>query len=185
MLIADLLKQNARLYPDEIALIELRPGKNVRKTITWREFDEKANRVANALTARGIKKDDKVIHLMMNSIDWLAVYFGIIRKGAWAVPLNFRFTGAEIKYCADIAEARIMILSEEFTERVVPIARSSCRPSKNYIFAGQKLPEGMEALGRCYTGGITEAAENQINSRKISAGYILLPAPPATRNRLF
>jgi len=99
MLIADLLKQNARLYPDEIALIELHPGKNIRKTVTWREFNEQANRVANALTARGIKKDDKVLHLMMNSIDWLAVYFGIIRTGAWAVPLNFRFTGNEIKYC--------------------------------------------------------------------------------------
>jgi len=41
MLIADLLKQNARLYPNEIALIELHPGKNLRKTITWREFDYK------------------------------------------------------------------------------------------------------------------------------------------------
>ena len=100
MLISDLLKQNARLYPDEIALIELHPGKNLRKAVTWREFDEQANRLANALIERGIKKDDKVIHLMMNSIDWLVVYFGIIRTGAWAVPLNFRFTGTEIKYCA-------------------------------------------------------------------------------------
>ena len=112
MLIPDLLAENARLYPDEIALVELHPGKNMRKTITWREFDERANRIANALIARDIKKGDKVIHLMMNSIDWLAAYFGIIRTGAWAVPLNFRFTGSEIKYCADIAEARIMILSE-------------------------------------------------------------------------
>jgi len=101
--------------------------------------------VANALIERGIKKDDKVIHLMMNSIDWLAVYFGIIRTGAWAVPLNFRFTGAEIKYCADIAEARIMILSEEFTERVAPL-RGRLPTIGKYIFTGQKLPEGMEAL---------------------------------------
>ena len=59
MLIADLLKQNARLYPDEIALIELHPGKNIRKTVTWREFDDRANRVANALMERGIKKTIK------------------------------------------------------------------------------------------------------------------------------
>ena len=124
MLISDLLTQNARLYPDEIALIELHPSKNLRKTITWREFDERANRVANALIARDIKKGDKVIHLMMNSIDWLVAYFGIIRTGGWAVPLNFRFTSSEIKYCADIAEARIMILSEEFTDRVTAIRRS-------------------------------------------------------------
>jgi acyl-CoA synthetase (AMP-forming)/AMP-acid ligase II len=143
MLIPDLLAENARLYPDEIALVELHPGKNMRKTITWREFDERANRIANALIARDIKKGDKVIHLMMNSIDWLAAYFGIIRTGAWAVPLNFRFTGSEIKYCADIAEARVMILSEEFTERVAGI-REQLPTIEKFIFAGQKLPDGME-----------------------------------------
>jgi acyl-CoA synthetase (AMP-forming)/AMP-acid ligase II len=145
MLISDLLAENARLYPDEIALIELHPSKNIRKTVTWREFDERANRVANALIERDIKKDDKVIHLMMNSIDWLAVYFGIIRTGAWAVPLNFRFTGAEIKYCADIAEARMMIVSEEFRERVVPL-QNQLTGIKKYIYAGEKLPDGMEAF---------------------------------------
>ena len=59
MLISELLNQNARLYPDEIALIELHPSKNLRKTITWREFDARANQVANALIERGIKKDEK------------------------------------------------------------------------------------------------------------------------------
>ena len=44
------------------------------------------------------------MHLMMNSIDWLVAYFGIVRTGAWVVPLNFRFTSADIKYCADVAE---------------------------------------------------------------------------------
>jgi acyl-CoA synthetase (AMP-forming)/AMP-acid ligase II len=145
MLIAELLSQNARLYPDEIALIELRPGKNYRRVVTWREFDELANRTANALIARGVKKGDKVIHLMTNSIDWLAAYFGIIRTGAWAVPLNFRFTSAEIKYCADIAEAKVMIFGEEFTDRVLPL-RDQLNTVKNYLFDGQKLPVGMESF---------------------------------------
>jgi acyl-CoA synthetase (AMP-forming)/AMP-acid ligase II len=149
MLISDLLTQNANLYPDEIALIELRPSQNLRKTITWREFDERANRVANALIARDVKKGDKVIHLMMNSIDWLVVYFGIIRTGAWAVPLNFRFTSSEIKYCADIAEARIMIFSEEFTDRVISI-RDQLPTVEKYVFVGQKLPDGMEAFEDVY-----------------------------------
>jgi acyl-CoA synthetase (AMP-forming)/AMP-acid ligase II len=145
MLISELLNQNARLYPDEIALIELRPGKNLRKTITWREFDERANQAANVLIERGIKKDDKVVNLMMNSIDWLVAYFGIIRTGAWAVPLNFRFTAKEIKYCADIAEARIMILSEEFTDRVVSL-HHQLPTIERYIYVGQEVPAGMEAF---------------------------------------
>ena len=145
MLISELLNQNARLYPDDVALIELHPSKNLRKTITWLEFDERANQVANALIKRGIKKDDKVVHLMMNSIDWLVAYFGIIRTGAWAVPLNFRFSAKEIKYCADIAEARIMILSEEFTERVVSL-QNQLPTVEKYIYDGLKIPAGMEAF---------------------------------------
>lgn len=145
MTISDLLAQNARLYPDDVALIELKPGSGYRQQITWREFDAGANRVANALIQRRIGKDDKVIHLMMNSINWLVVYFGIIRMGAWAVPLNFRFTSQEIKYCADISAARMMVLGEEFAARVEAIrAELSCIES--YLFAGQNLPAGMESF---------------------------------------
>lgn len=143
MNLSDMLAKNAWMYPGETALIELAPRKNLRKEITWRQFDERVNRIANALEERGVKKGDKVLHLLRNSINWLEAYFGIIRTGAWAVPLNFRFGTADIKYCAEIAEARVMILAEEFIERVEPI-RSQLPTIKSYILAGQKLPEGME-----------------------------------------
>jgi acyl-CoA synthetase (AMP-forming)/AMP-acid ligase II len=142
MLLSDLLSRNARLHPEDIALIELKPSRDYRQTITWRDFDARANKVANALIASGIKKGDKVIHLMMNSINWLEAYFGIIRTGAWAVPLNFRFTSNEIKYCADISEARMMILGEEFADRVQAI-RSELPAIEKYIFVGKTVPAGM------------------------------------------
>lgn len=143
MTVSEMLAQNRRMYPDDTALIELKPSKGVRREITWKEFDERANRVANALIDRGIRKGDKVIHWMMNSISWLEAYFGIIRTGAWAVPLNFRFTSQDFKYCADIAEAKAILLGEEFTERVETI-RSQLPTIKDYILVGQPLPKGME-----------------------------------------
>lgn len=143
--ISDMLAQNARLYPDEIALIELKPSQKVRKEITWKQFDERANRVANALMDKGIGRDDKIIHWMMNSINWLEAYFGIIRTGAWAVPLNFRFTSRDLKYCADIAEAKAMILGEEFTERVEAV-RSQLSTIQHYILAGHNPPGSMDGL---------------------------------------
>ena len=145
MTITEMLARNAQIYPDDSALIELRPSKKIRKEVTWKEFDERANRIANALIDRGVNKGDKVINLMMNSINWLEGYFGIIRTGAWAVPLSFRLTSAEIKYCADIAEARVMILGEEFRERVEAIRRQ-LPAVENYIFVGQDTPRGMESL---------------------------------------
>lgn len=93
MTIVEMLARNARRYPDSPAIIELQPSKNFRQEITWKGFDERANRLANALMKMGVKKGDRVVHLMMNSTSWLEAYFGILKTGAWAVPLNFRFIG--------------------------------------------------------------------------------------------
>lgn len=147
MTISEILARNARMYPDKIALVELRPSENFRKEVTWQEFDERATRIANALMDMGIKKADKVIHLMMNSINWLEAYFGIIRTGAWVVPLNFRFTSSDIKYCADVAEAKAFVLGEEFAERVEAI-RPQLSAIKQYIFVGRNPPEDMEGFER-------------------------------------
>jgi acyl-CoA synthetase (AMP-forming)/AMP-acid ligase II len=135
MIITEILARNARMYGDEIALVEREPAKNLRKQITWREFDDRANKVANALMARGIRKGDKVIHLMMNCLEWLPAYFGILRTGAWAVPLNFRFTGEDIRYCAEIAEAKAVVFGEEFVERVNKI-KGDLKTIQEFIFLG-------------------------------------------------
>jgi acyl-CoA synthetase (AMP-forming)/AMP-acid ligase II len=143
MTIIEMLTRNARNYPDEVALIELKPSQKLRREISWRVFDERTNQIANALTARGVGKGDKVLHLMLNSINWLEAYFGILKTGAWAVPLNFRFTSSDIEYCGDIAEAKVMFLGPEFLERVEPI-RSQLSTIKHYIFVGENTPPGME-----------------------------------------
>ena len=170
MTISEMLARNARMYPNDCALIELKPSQQLRREITWKEFDERANRIANALIDRGISKGDKVIHLMMNSINWLEAYFGIIRTGAWAVPLNFRFNSRDIKYCADIAEAKVMILSEEFTERVGAI-RSQLPTIKHYIFVGQNLPQAMEDFEDVISKAPPRRPEIKINDEDEAALY--------------
>jgi acyl-CoA synthetase (AMP-forming)/AMP-acid ligase II len=144
MTITEMLARNARLLPNATALIEITPSKNLRRVITWKEFDNNANRFANALIARGVKKGDVVVHLMMNSIKWLEAYFGILKTGAMAAPLNFRFISRQIKYCVDIAEPKIMVLDQDFTDRIEPI-RKEMKTIKKYIFLGDKMPKGMEA----------------------------------------
>lgn len=125
MNISEILARNARTFPDDIALVERFPSKNLRKKITWQQFDEKVNRIANALVERGVGKGDRVIHWMMNSINWLVAYFGIVRTGAWAVPLNFRFTSQDFKYCFEIVEPKALILDEEFVERIEAVQNQS------------------------------------------------------------
>jgi acyl-CoA synthetase (AMP-forming)/AMP-acid ligase II len=143
MNISEILSRNARMYPNDTALIELKPSTGARREISWRQFDDGVNRLANALTERGVKKGDRVLHWMLNSISWLEAYFGIIRTGAWVVPLNFRFTADDFKYCADIAEAKVIILGEQFIDRVESV-RTELPGISHYILDGQPRPKYME-----------------------------------------
>lgn len=145
MLITEMLARNARMYGTEIALVEREPAQNRRREITWSSFDARANQVANALIQRGVQKGDRVLLLMMNCIEWLPIYFGILRTGAWAVPLNFRFDAITIRLCAEVAEARIFIFGEEFIDRVNAV-KGHLGFVTHFVFSGPeaKCPEYAE-----------------------------------------
>jgi acyl-CoA synthetase (AMP-forming)/AMP-acid ligase II len=106
----------------------------LRRQITWAEFDAQADRVAQALIAMGIQKGDKVVQLMMNCLEWLPVYFGILRTGAWAVPLNFRFQAKDILYCAEISEAKAVFFGPEFIDRIEKIKHKLDKTSQDLHF---------------------------------------------------
>ncbi len=161
MTIVEMLSQNAQRFPHEPALIELAPSRELRREITWNEFDERAKRIASGLASRGIRKGDRVLLLMKNSIVWLEAYFGIVLTGAWAVPLNFRFGRREIRYCAEVAEAKAAILGEEFVEDVEPL-RTQLSTLTTCIIAGPNPPEGMEALEDVLARSSSEVASVEL-----------------------
>jgi acyl-CoA synthetase (AMP-forming)/AMP-acid ligase II len=147
MLITEILARNGRLYPDETALIERDPANNRRDAITWRSFDDQANQLAQALLDKGITKGDRVVHLMTNCLEWLPAYFGILRSGALAVPLNFRFVAKTIQRCVATAEAKILIFGPEFIERISEIKNELDRTVHTYIFAGPEELRPRYAVG--------------------------------------
>ncbi len=131
----------------EYELIENNPAGEYRREMTWLVFDEKANRMANLLLKRGIKKGDKVAILLMNCLEWLPIYFGIIKAGAVAVPLNFRYTAEEIKYCLELSESIALIFGPEFIGRVETIYRQMPQV-KLLLFAGENRPSFAESYDR-------------------------------------
>ncbi len=159
MPITDYLERNSRLYPNDVCLVEINPSKQpehhvtwrefnlietaesdrYRREMTWREFDMKANRFANLLFTRGIKKGDKVAILLMNCIEWLPIYFGILKTGALAVPMNYRFSADEIKYCIDLSDSKMLIFGPEFTERINQIL-PEIDAIENFFFVGDDTP---------------------------------------------
>ena len=118
--------------------------------MTWREFDVKANRFANLLLTRGVKKGDKVAILLMNCLEWLPVYFGVLKTGALAVPMNYRYSAEEIKYCAELADASVLIFGPEFTDRVRSVFMD-LPLIKNYFFVGEPVPEFADSYDRMVT----------------------------------
>ena len=160
MIITDLLERNAAAFPDEVALVEINPEQKETRRLSWREFDlvepnlsaphyrreiswrvfnEKANRLAACLSARGIGKGDRVAILLMNCLEWLPIYFGILKTGAVAVPLNFRYTGEEIDYCLSLSRADALIFGPEFVGRVEEIEEKISR-GRLLIYVGNDCP---------------------------------------------
>ena len=164
MPITQYLEKNAKEYGDEVALIELNPEQKetrriswkdysliqqtedqpYRREITWSVFDEKANRVANMLLERGVKRDTKVAILMMNCLEWLPIYMGILKSGAIAVPFNFRYSADEILYCADLAEVDILFFGPEFIGRIESVV-DKLMEHRLLIFVGETCPTFAES----------------------------------------
>ena len=158
MPITDFLERNAKIYPNDTALVEINPekqpeknitwreynlidtaaeGEKYRREITWKEFDVKANRFANLLFTKGIKKGDKVAILLMNCLEWLPIYFGILKTGALVVPMNYRYSADEIKYCLDLADVRMLVFGYEFIERIDSIVDDT-KYIDNFFYVGKK-----------------------------------------------
>lgn len=164
MPVMEYLERNAKLYGGEVALVELNPTEPDKRRVSWKEseliesnrflpyrreitwgvFNEKANRFANMLIGRGIKKGDKVAIIMYNCLEWLPIYFGVLKTGAIAVPFNFRYDADEILYCAELAEVDMIVFGPEFIGRIEANAERLSK-GRLLIFVGDNCPSFAES----------------------------------------
>jgi long-chain acyl-CoA synthetase len=190
MPITDFLIRNAQLYGNEICLTEINldlqdrhhviwreyeliennPNGEYRRDMTWRVFNEKANRLANLLIKRGIKKGDKVAILLMNCLEWLPIYFGILKAGAVVVPMNFRYSAEEIKYCLEQSEATALIFGPEFIGRIENIF-DQIPQIKTLFFAGENRPSFAENYDRLTANCSSEEPNVELSDDDDAAIY--------------
>ena len=190
MTIVDLLERNAKEYPNEECLVEINPqiipekyktwreyslveptmSKELRRSITWKEFDDTANRFANLLKDKGIKKGNKVAILLMNCLEWLPIYFGVLKLGALAVPMNYRYTTDEIKYCLDLADCNALVFGPEFIGRVEPIADHTPLV-KTLVFVGDEYVPFADNYYKLIGEYSTDKIEISLNENDEAAIY--------------
>lgn len=190
MVITDLLSRNAELYGDDAALVEVNPeiaerrrvtwkeyglveagpANPYRREITWGEFEEKANRCAQLLISRGIRKGDKVGILLMNCLEWLPLYFGILKAGAVAVPLNYRYDFAEIEYCVRLADAKALFFGPEFIGRIEKIC-DELDQVEDLFFVGDNCPTFAENYFRLASDCASRAPKIELTEDDFAAIY--------------
>ena len=191
MTITEILVRNSELYGNEkclaeinldlqeshnitwkdYELIENNPAGEYRREMTWRVFDEKANRMANLLLKRGIGKGDKVAILLMNCLEWLPIYFGVLKTGAVVVPLNFRYTAEEIRYCLNLSDTIALIFGPEFIGRLESIHDQIRSKVKTLFFAGENRPSFAENYDRLTANCSSEAPQIQLADTDDAAIY--------------
>ncbi|HUT52954.1 MAG TPA: AMP-binding protein [bacterium] len=132
------LETIVRAAPDAVAFIQ------GERRLTWKEFDLRTNRLANALLSLGIQKEDRVTIMGFNSIEWMESYFAISKIGAVPVNLNPRFVPAELKYLLEDSDSVGLIMEHDYLDAIQRI-RPELPGFKHFIVMGGNAPDGMKS----------------------------------------
>ncbi len=139
MNLGGLVARNARMTPQKEAFVF------EDKRYSWLEADEKANTVANTLIKGGLKKGEKVAMWMFNSDMFALVFYGILKAGAVAVPVNFRLAAPEAEYIFNNCDATAIIFDDVF-EPVVREMKPRLKEVRNFFSAGARHFDGFDPL---------------------------------------
>ena len=133
--LGDLIRRDHDL--GKVAIIDL-GGETAPREFTYSQLDDTARGVARALVARGLERGDRVAILSSNRAEYLAAYFGIMRAGLVAVPVNFKFPRTTIHFIVSDSGARFI-----FCDRA---RRADCPSDLPIVCFGDAGPEGFDAF---------------------------------------
>ncbi|MEJ2360125.1 MAG: AMP-binding protein [Gammaproteobacteria bacterium] len=131
--IGEFLTRRSKVTPTREGLV----CEDVRRT--YKELNDRANRLANAMTSLGIGHGDRVSILAFNEPEYYDMYFGLGKIGATLVPINYRLAGPEIKYILSDCASKALVFGPEYTQVVDSIRRDI--PAKDFIVISEDSPE--------------------------------------------
>jgi fatty-acyl-CoA synthase len=134
--VAEAVATHARLTPHKIAL------RDSQRSLTFAQWHQRSNRLANGLLSLGLQKGDRVALLAYNCAEWMEIYSALAAAGLVAVPINFRLTAPEIGYIATHCEARAFIVQDDLRDRVDELRATLRIEDGAYVHFGTATPAG-------------------------------------------
>jgi len=130
--LADITRKHARLDPDRECLVcdEVR--------LTWKQLNERVNRLANCLADLGVEKGTKVAVLALNCHRYVEIYYATAKIGAVAVPLNFRLSPEELVYVINHSDAEFLIAGPTMLAMAKEILPQLENIKQRMVFAAQE-----------------------------------------------
>jgi long-chain acyl-CoA synthetase len=187
MFVGEILKRNAINYPERDAIIY-----ENKKRWTWKQANERTNRLANLLQGYGIKRGDTVSFLARNCAEFLEMIMACAKIGAIFAPVNYRFSIEEIKFVINGVGSKLFFVNSEYSQTIKEI-KSTFAMGEHIIGFGDnhgftldyetllakqsvQEPHVNEAINEddtvwiCYTGGTTGRSKGvMLTHRNIQA----------------
>lgn len=135
-----MLANQARLQPDRIG------ARDLARELTYRAWNDRSNRLANALTGMGLKKGDRLAVFAHNRLEWVQIYTAAAKAGLVAVPINFRLTPAEALFICQDCAISAFIGEPALVETVEAIRDDLDLPTNRFIVMGDTAPPGWIAF---------------------------------------
>jgi fatty-acyl-CoA synthase/long-chain acyl-CoA synthetase len=131
----DAYSMHAAMRPNKLALI------CGERSLTYAEFNARANRAANALRSLGVQAGDNVAVMVHNSIEGFEIGAGLSKLAVMNVPVNYRLREHEVAFIVNDSGAKVVVAGPELVE-VVELARSEIKGKPMYIAIGGAAPSG-------------------------------------------
>lgn len=115
--------------------------------VSYRQLFERVNRVGNGLRKLGVRMEERVALLLLDTPEFAVSFFGAIKIGAVAVPMNTLLKPADYEYLLNNSRARVVIVSEALYPHIRAIPKNQLRFLKHVIVAGAQAPPGTMRFG--------------------------------------
>ena len=143
-----MLSAQARLQPQKIA------ARDLERSMTYRQWNARANRLANALLGLGLAKGDRVAVLAYNRVEWAEIYAAAAKAGLVAVPINFRLTGPEAQYILEDSGAAALVVEDALIPVIEPVRDAIALPEGRLVALGaDPVPAGYRSYEELVTAG--------------------------------